>query len=99
MSKASQRHAVARYRTRLDERGLGRYEVIGLDEDRSLIRALAKRLAANDAEAARLRATVRRHVHPKPEKGGILAALRRSPLVGAELELTREQVGERDLDL
>ncbi len=34
-----------------------------------------------------------------PHKGGILAALRRSPLVGADLDLTREITPGRDADL
>jgi hypothetical protein len=32
-------------------------------------------------------------------KGGILAALRRSPLVGADLNLSREVTGGRKVDL
>jgi hypothetical protein len=34
-----------------------------------------------------------------PRRGGIWAALRRSPAVGANLDLTREIVPERDIDL
>jgi hypothetical protein len=35
---------------------------------------------------------------PPPTRGGIWAALRRSPAVGADLDLTRETVPERDID-
>lgn len=35
----------------------------------------------------------------EPERGGILAALRRSPLVGAELDLSREAEDDRQLEL
>jgi len=34
-----------------------------------------------------------------PQKGGILAALRRSPLVGADLNLTRSREAGRNVDL
>lgn len=51
-------------------------------------------------EAARLRAAVTRIISGSPpRKGGILAALRRSPLVGAELDLSRERVEGRDIEI
>ena len=34
-----------------------------------------------------------------PQKGGILSALRRSPLVGADLNLTRSREAGRNVDL
>ena len=86
----SQKRAIKNYRSRLSERGLARFEVLGLTADRGLIRALARRLAEDDSEASRLRAAVSHAVAGEPpKKGGILAALRRSPLVGAEVDLTR----------
>jgi hypothetical protein len=70
------------------KRGMGRFEVFGLDGDREMIRSLAKRLAWNDTEAARIRALVSQTIADEPpRKGGILAALRRSPLVGADLDM------------
>lgn len=45
----SQKHAVQNYRTRLHERGLARFEVLGRDADRDLIRSLARRLAEGKA--------------------------------------------------
>jgi hypothetical protein len=99
MGNASQRRAVKSYRSRLKKRGLARFEVLGLDSDRDLIRTLARRLAEDDAEAARLRAAMSRTVSGEPlRKGGILAALRRSPLVGADLELTRSHDEGRDIE-
>ena len=72
----------------------------GLEKDKQLVRKLAKRLFADDAEAGRLRAEVLRQVSDKPpRRGGIWAALRRSPLVGAELNLEREVVPPREIDL
>lgn len=100
MSSRSQKRALDNYRRRLNERGMARFEVLGLDADRDLIRSLARRLAQGDPQAARLRATVARSAAGKPpRKGGILAALRRSPLVGAELELTRDRATGRGIDL
>ena len=90
MSNTSQKRALKNYRDRLNERGLSRFEVLGLDTDRGLIRSLAKQLAEKSSDAARLRATVSRTISGDPaNKGGVLAALRRSPLVGAELNLAR----------
>lgn len=87
---SSQARAVQNYRTRLSERGLIRFEVQGLGVDRELIRSLARRLAEEGPEASVLRAAVSKTITgAPPTKGGILAALRRSPLVGADLNLSR----------
>jgi hypothetical protein len=96
----SQKRALRNYRKRLNERGVARFEVLGLDGDRELIRSLAKRLAENDADATRIRAAVRRTISGElPKKGGILAALRRSPLVGADLDVGRSIAHGRKVDL
>ncbi len=100
MSMSPQKAALTKYRTRLAQSGMARFEVLALDTDRDLIRGLAKRLAANDAGAARLRAAMRQDLPgEKPRTGGILAALRRSPLVGADIDVTRETAAGRDIDL
>jgi hypothetical protein len=79
---------------------MARFEVLGLDADRDLIRSLAKRLAENDRDAARIRAAVSQTIAGEPPgKGGILAALRRSPLVGADLNLSRSRDTGRKVDL
>jgi hypothetical protein len=79
---------------------MARFEVLGLDGDRDLVRLLARRLAKNDAEATRLRVEVAKSiVGERPGKGGILAALRRSPLVGAGLEVRRTRTTGRPVDL
>lgn len=96
----SQRRAIQNYRSRLGERGLARFEVLGRDADRDLIRSLARRLAEDNVEASRLRAMVGEAVAGEPpKKGGILAALRRSPLVGADLDLSRPREEGRKVDL
>ena len=100
MANSSQNRAVRNYRARLGERGMRRFEVLGLEGDRDLIRSLAKRLADGGAEAARIRETVRQTIAPEPKtRGRIFAALRSSPLVGADLDLTRERTTGRKIDL
>jgi hypothetical protein len=97
---SSQKRAIKNYRSRLSERGLARFEVLGLDADRDLIRSLARRLAEEGPEAKRLRATVSQSISGEPpQKGGILAALRRSPLVGADLDVTRAHEEGREIDI
>jgi hypothetical protein len=89
MSNTAQKRAVKNFRNRLQKKGFVRFEVLGLDTDRNLIRSLAKKLAQDDPEASRIRLEVIRTVTDAPNKGGILAALRRSPLVGADLKIER----------
>src|SRR5579864_7297079 len=100
LSTTPQKRALSNYRKRLTQRGMARFEVLGLNGDRDLIRSLAKRLADNDPDSARIRATVRRTIAAEPpKKGGILDALRRSPLVGADLDLKRPVTRGRKVDL
>ena len=100
MSNTSQMRALNNYRKRLSQRGMARFEVLGLDADRELIRSLARRLADDGPDAARIRATVRRTIAGEPPaKGAILTALRRSPLVGADLDLHRPVTAGRRIDL
>jgi hypothetical protein len=100
MSDTPQKRALRNYRTRLNARGIARFEVLGLEGDRELIRSLAKRLAENDRDAMRIRAAVTRTIAgDPPQKGGILAALRRSPLVGIDLDITRARTPGREVDL
>ena len=96
---SSQKRAIQNYRSRLSERGLARFEVLARDADRDLIRSLARRLAEDGPEASRLRAAVSQTIGGEPpKKGGILAALRRSPLVGADLDLVRVREEGRDVE-
>jgi hypothetical protein len=101
MPSNSQRRAIEAHRNRLAERGLGRFEVRGLEIDKELIRGIARRLATNDEEAGALRTDLARRVSEgEPSRiGGVLATLRRSPLVGAELDLLREETPGRDAGL
>ena len=96
----SQKRAIKNYRHRLSKRGMARFEVLGLDTDRDLIRSLARRLAEGGPGAAKLRATVSQTITGQPpKKGGILEALRRSPLVGADLDLRRPRQEGRKVEL
>ena len=100
MANTAQKRALRNYRTRLVKRGMARFEVLGLDSDRDLIRSLAKRLTEDDPDAVRIRAVVSRTIAGEPpKKGGILAALRRSPLVGAGLNLARSHEPGRKVDV
>ncbi len=100
MSNASQKQAIKNYRKRLHKRGMARFEVLGLDGDRDLIRALARRLAEDGPDALRLRAVVSQTISGEPpSKGGILQALRRSPLVGAGIAPVRRFEAGRKVEL
>ncbi len=100
MTNKSQKRAVGNYRQRLGERGIARFEVLGLPVDRELIRSLARRLAAAGADALRIRAMVRDAIGEEPaQKGGVLEALRRSPLAGAQLDLKRHVTSGRKVNL
>ncbi|MGZ8362425.1 MAG: hypothetical protein ACXW3D_01075 [Caulobacteraceae bacterium] len=100
MTKLTPREAVAHHRERQAAMGLARFEVRGLEADKPLLRDLAQRLARGGAEAKRLREDVKRTVSGAGgAKGGILAALRASPLVGVDLTIEREQTSGRAVDL
>jgi hypothetical protein len=91
---------VRNYRKRLHQRGLSRLEGLGLAGDRKLIRSLARRLAEDSPESKRLRATVGRTLAEEaPRRGGIYAALRRSPLAEVGIKVKRETSAGRKVDL
>ncbi|MBO0145306.1 hypothetical protein JZX87_29715 [Agrobacterium sp. Ap1] len=97
---SSQTRAIQNYRSRLSDRGLARFEVLGRDADPDLIRMLARRLAENGPESAKLRAAVNDTINGEPpQKGGILAALRRSPFLGANVEISRQREEGREIDI
>ena len=100
MSNAAQKRAIRSYWSRQGRRGMARFEVQALDADRELIRALARRLADDSPEAMRARTMVQQIVSGEPPRqGGILRSLRRSPLVGADLDLDRAREAGRKGDL
>lgn len=97
MSNEAQKRA--NYRYRLKKRGVARFEVLGRNTDRDSIRSLAKKLTQEGPEAKPIRSDVTRAVFSFTEKGGILAALRRSPLVGSDLKTERLFDTGRKVDL
>ncbi len=100
MPNPAQKRALRNYRARLTERGMARFEVLGLDADRELIRSIASRLAEGGSDAHRIRTTIDRTIAGEPgKKGGILEALRRSPLVTADIQIKRSTGGRRKVDL
>ena len=100
MSDAAQKRAIRNYRARLARRGLTRFEIMARESDRELIRALARRLAGEGPEAQKVRSAVKTAVSGKaPKPGNILTALRRSPMVGADLDLSRPREKGRKVDL
>ena len=100
MADTSQTRALKTFRKRLAERGMARFEVLGLTTDRELIRSLARRLAEKSPAATAIRTTVRHAISDKAQKkGGILDALRRSPMVGANLDITRSAADDRKVHL
>lgn len=100
MSTTPQKRALKNYRKRLSQRGMARFEVLGRDADRALIRSIARQLAGIGPDSARIRATICRTIAAgSSKKGGILNALRRSPLVGADLELSRPLTSGRRVNL
>jgi hypothetical protein len=97
---SSRKHALQNDRTRLGERGLARFDVLGREADRDLIRALARRLAEEGLETSRLRTVLSESIAGEPPgTGGILAALWRSPLVGADLDLERFRDDGRHVEI
>lgn len=74
---------VDRYRKRLAERGMVRFEVLGRKADRELIRSVAKCLAEEEPETDRLRVVVLHCIEGEsPRKG-------RNPSGSATLPLGR----------
>jgi len=100
MGETPQKRALKRYRRRLTDRGMARFEVLALSADRELIRSVARRLAGEGPEAVRFRTALRSTVSEEPSrKGGILNALRCSPLVGAGVHVARSIADDRRVHL
>jgi hypothetical protein len=100
MPVTAQKRALQNYRSRLSERGIARFEVLGLASDRELIRSLARQLAETGPTASQLRVAVGRTISGgQAKRGTIIEALRRSPLVGADLDFKRSQGSGRKVSL
>lgn len=100
MSNPAQKRANKNYRSRLTRRGITRFEVMAPDSDRELIRALARALTDGGPDAGQARTVVQQVLSGRQGKtGGILAALRRSPMVGTDIDLRRPRESGRKVDL
>lgn len=100
MASRAQKRAITNYRSRLTERAIVRFELQASEADRDLLRALARKLVEAGPDAGQIRRTMQQAVSGGSRNpGGILAALRRSPLVGADLDLTRPRDAGRKVDL
>jgi len=69
---------------------LVRFQVTGRAADRDLIRSIARCLAEGGVKADRLRAAMAPASEVRSARGGIVAALLNSPLIGADLDPRRE---------
>lgn len=100
MTNAPRKRAIQNCRARLTRRGLTRFEIMAFESDRELIRTLARRLAEEGPDAEKIRLAIKTAVVGKPPKtGNILTTLRRSPLVGADLDLSRPRQNGRKVNL
>lgn len=87
-------------RARRDGRGVRRSQVMAPETDQELLRMLALRLAEGGLEADQARDAVRETVVGESSRPGeLLAALRCSPLVSADLNSSRMRIEGRMIDL
>lgn len=101
MSNLAQKRAIESYRARLAQRGFKRFEVLALESDRELIRSLARQLAEEGPDAEHARAAIKAALvaGEQPKSSSVLSAFRRSPLVGADLNLSRQREDGRQVNL
>ncbi len=101
MGNNAQKRATESYRERLAERDMGRVEIVCLNTDRDLIRALARFLIESEtkADAERIRTYINQAVTGKKEKGRVLKSFLNSPLRGSGIELKRPRESGRKMDL
>ena len=94
MSTAAQQGATRNYRARPAQREVKRSDVLVPETDPSLTSTLGQPLSEDARE------TVKAPGADDPSsRGGIFFALRRSPLVGADLDLSRSRIKGRNFDL
>ena len=92
MGSPAQNKALQTYRQKIEQRGLVRFEVMAPESDRSILREVAISLTRGGANADKIRGTLRDVLSDENEtRGSIYLALRRSPLVSAELKIKRSR--------
>lgn len=82
-----------------DPNELVRFQVTDRKADRDLILSIARCLAGGSPKAERLRTAIAPAWEVRSAKGGIVAALLSSSLIGAEVDLRRGQEAGRVADL
>jgi hypothetical protein len=93
MTNASKKRSVKAYRDRFSDHGLVGFEVRTSDADRTLIQSLGRQRSEHRDNTARLRAALRQSAVVEPTRTrSIVAVLRGSPLVGADLDLEQPLV-------
>ena len=92
---------VMRHRVRAVAEGLRRVEVTVPANDTGLVKAVAGILRAGGDEASRVREALASMTAIEPARTGaeLLAFLRASPLVGADLTIERDRTTGRAVDL
>lgn len=92
---------LARHRLKTAATGSRRVEVVIPAADAPLIKAVAGVLRSGGAEAARVRAQLQPLASPGKARTGaeLVAFLRASPLVGADLDLERDRSTGRTIEL
>ena len=93
----AQKRAITNYRSRLAEKGMSRFEVLGRDKDRDLIRRLARFLTENPSHADEVHQTLDAVIE-ESRRGNIYTSLRRSPLVGVDLDTSRPAGSDREIE-
>lgn len=97
---AAQTRANRSYRARLSQRGLKRVEVMASAADGVLIKGLARALSEGGPRTQDVRAIVANAIGRAPQQpASVLDALRSSPLVGADVDFSRDHQDERKVDL
>lgn len=100
MSSIAQKKALQSYRQKIVKRGLVRFEVMAPKTDRDILREVAVSLTEGGAEAEKLRLTLKAALSSgERSKGGVFAALRRSPLVGSDIQIKRSRDKAREVKL
>ena len=100
MGSLAQNKALKTYRQKIEQRGLVRFEIMAPESDRSILREVAISLTRGGANADKIRGTLRDVLSDENEtRGSIYFALRRSPLVSAELKIKRSRGGGRKIKI
>ena len=92
---------VARHRTRVAASGSKRVEVTVPSRDAALVKAIAGALRSGGEDAKRIRDSLQPIVSSSKAKTGseLVAFFRRSPLVGADLQVERDESTDRSAEL